>query len=1212
MSRVSPSPSAQRALAVVLGLICLSSLGCGDSTSVLLDEAAARLTATSSTSDGAWTPAGRMGSTRLLHTATRLADGRVLVTGGYNRSAELYDPATGTWSRTADALDTHRAATATLLPGGRVLIAGAGGSGLSAELYDAASGTWRPAGNLATPRFHPTATLLPDGRVLVTGGADGEYGGSALSSTEVYDPATGTWTPAASMAEARRNHTATALSNGRILVTGGSNTYGQLQGSAEVYDPATGRWSPVGPMAVARASHSATLLPDGTVLVVGGGDSDRAASTSAELFHPATGTWTMAAPLAVPRRSHSATLLPSGRVLVTGGFHEYTGILTSAEVYEPTLGTWLPAGSMATGRYLHTATLLTDGRVLAAGGASGGDQASAEVYGASGPSEPEEPMPSEPAGTSLLLQVVDTSGQPIPGAAVSFQGAVFPVDTSGHRLFENLPSGRLRIRVDALGFTSATTVVEVGVGAHVGAQVKLLPLGNPIPFQAETGGLIQTEQVRVSLPPGAVVDALGQPVTGTVNVTVAPLDPTRQLAAMPGPLEGLAAANGASVRLESFFMAEVSLWSKGAPVQLAPGRTATLEFLLPEALASRFKAGDTVPAWWFDLDAGHWREEGTGTVQASSSHPGRLAWVAQVKHFTWWNADAPWTDKSCVDVLVVDGLGAPVRGAAVNAAGVSYPGASGPAYTSASGHVCIEVKRGQTADLFAGLPGQPTTERVRVTGTSTAAACGGGSCTAVQLVLPDVLCSPGAFIPCAYSGPEGTEGRGSCQASRRRCNVTGTEWSVCQGQVLPAAESCQTPFDDDCDGVVNELCFCSDKQGQPCYGGPSGTQGVGSCHGGVVECDEFGTIICRGQQLPMAEACWTAADEDCNGVSEACETGPSGWASTGFMVAPRRYHTATLLPGGKVLVAGGGYNSSAVSTAELYDPATGTWSGTGSMATPRGAYRAAPLPDGKVLVSGGNGTRGLITTAEVYDPTTGTWSATGSMTSARNDHTATPLPGGKVLVAGGYGHSGPLVMAELYDPATGTWSATGSLNSSRYVHTAALLPNGKVLVAGGYTSDVSAPSGIQAKAEVYDPATGTWSATGSLALARYGHSMTLLPNGKVLVVGGYGPSGLSRTAELYDPASGTWSATGSPASPREFHTATLLPNGKVLVTGGYNGGPLATAEVYDPVTGTWSAAGSLPVPCWIHTATLLPNGKVLVAGGFDGSGDLSLASLYTP
>ncbi len=247
----------------------------------------------------------------------------------------------------------------------------------------------------------------------------------------------------------------------------------------------------------------------------------------------------------------------------------------------------------------------------------------------------------------------------------------------------------------------------------------------------------------------------------------------------------------------------------------------------------------------------------------------------------------------------------------------------------------------------------------------------------------------------------------------------------------------------------------------------------------------------------------------------------------------------------------------------------------------------------------------ILAAAEVYDPTSGTWSATGSMSETRYNHTATLLPNGKVLVAGGYdAHEGHRLSNEVYDPATGTWSTTGALAEPRHLHTATLLPNGKVLVVGGVSEAANGDYYAAASAEVYDPATGTWSATGSMSQARRFHTMTLLPNGKVLVTGG---SSLTPTqyiyfasAELYDPATGTWSATGSMSAIRSNHAATLLPNGKVLVTGSNMASAAASAEVYDPATGTWSTAGSMATPRSAHSATRLNNGKVLLLGGING------------
>ena len=333
------------------------------------------------------------------------------------------------------------------------------------------------------------------------------------------------------------------------------------------------------------------------------------------------------------------------------------------------------------------------------------------------------------------------------------------------------------------------------------------------------------------------------------------------------------------------------------------------------------------------------------------------------------------------------------------------------------------------------------------------------------------------------------------------------------------------------------------------------------------------------------------------------------WSSMASLNTARENHSATLLPNGKVLVAGGFSGSAYLSNAELYDLATNTWSYAASMSSSRVAFTATLLPNGAVLVAGGVGDAGNLSSAELYVPSEGSWADSSTpMNTNRMRHTATLLPDGKVLVAGG-NNTTTLNTAEIYDPATETWSYTGPMITGRYYHTATLLANGKVLIMAGYNA-------FNLKsAELYDPGTATWSATGSMAIPREQHASNLLPDGRVLVTGGWRPGVTAMNGvEIYNPDSGTWSTAASMSSTRYSHSATLLPNGHVLVVGGNGAGGVRrdTTELFDPITNNWIGSGSLTTARAFHTATLLPNGKVLVVGGSDGTNFLTSAEIYDP
>jgi hypothetical protein len=349
--------------------------------------------------------------------------------------------------------------------------------------------------------------------------------------------------------------------------------------------------------------------------------------------------------------------------------------------------------------------------------------------------------------------------------------------------------------------------------------------------------------------------------------------------------------------------------------------------------------------------------------------------------------------------------------------------------------------------------------------------------------------------------------------------------------------------------------------------------------------------------------------------------------------------TATLLPNGQVLIAGGvAHEGASSATAELYDPATGGFALTGGLLTGRARHTATLLHDGKVLIAGGIDKDGKpIRAAELYDPASGKFLSTGNLVEARFDHTATLLANGKVLIAGGGMTTVGVTntdTAELYDSASGTFSQTGTvtryydttsekffykgeMNAAHAMHTATLLPDGDVLIAGGMNENGQS----QALAEIYHPASGKFTPAGSMNLARREHRATLLQNGRVLITGGLdAQERILAVAELYDPATREFALT-TQAFPRTGttmtdvrceHTASLLPNGQVLIAGGSDtNGVLATAELYDPSLGAFTCVGgksggpiSLCNPSMTDSRTYalavsLADGEVLLAGGYN-------------
>jgi Galactose oxidase, central domain len=378
------------------------------------------------------------------------------------------------------------------------------------------------------------------------------------------------------------------------------------------------------------------------------------------------------------------------------------------------------------------------------------------------------------------------------------------------------------------------------------------------------------------------------------------------------------------------------------------------------------------------------------------------------------------------------------------------------------------------------------------------------------------------------------------------------------------------------------------------------------------------------QTITATDTVTVAITGSSNAIEVSASTNEHGFHATGDMGTERAAHTATLLQNGKVLIAGGFNGTEVLATAELFDPATGTFTPTGSMTSSRFSHTATLLANGKVLVTGGSPNLGDLashdsrraalfakrdvlvtagsdnsddlTTAELFDPDTGTFTATGAMSQPRSEHTATLLADGKVLLAGGTASN----TAELYDPLTGSFSATGGLVvGGRWGCTATLLNDSTVLIAGGRDAEDVFDAFPLNDAEVFNPATGTFTATGAMTQFRYEHAAALLNNGQVLLTGGFNGNPVP-DAELFDPKTGAFSRTGFMSTARADHTATLLDDGTVLVAGGFSffaPGSFSSAEVFDPTTNKFTPTGPMGAGRFLHTSTRLNNDLVLVTGG---------------
>ncbi|MEK7381780.1 MAG: kelch repeat-containing protein, partial [Elusimicrobiota bacterium] len=373
---------------------------------------------------------------------------------------------------------------------------------------------------------------------------------------------------------------------------------------------------------------------------------------------------------------------------------------------------------------------------------------------------------------------------------------------------------------------------------------------------------------------------------------------------------------------------------------------------------------------------------------------------------------------------------------------------------------------------------------------------------------------------------------------------------------------------------------------------------------------DVATIVIRSMVFGQAEFYYPKANQ-------ATFAPPNGSIAASTAIAAFG-HTTTLLPNTDVFVAGGfdctgaacasftAKNNAGIRSDLILLPSAVNFSATpGSLLTPRAFHTATLLPNDTILVAGGTNGPSLLASAEIFNPAAGTFSpANGPLRNTRDHHTATLLPNGRVLLAGGFttnaASTASTNSAEIYYPDTKLFIPTSLMISSRSNHTATLMPDGNVIVVGGFgDNDI-----ITGTAEIYYSTSGAWKPLAS-STARKQHTATLLKDGRLMTAGGVNSGGVLNTVQAYTPTTNSWAALSPLPVALHSHTATLLFDGRVLVVGGNNGsGEVNASYIYDPGADSWVATAASPLsrPRFGHTATLLPDGSVMISGGSTVSG----------
>lgn len=968
-------------------------------------------------------------------------------------------------------------------------------------------------------RYNHSMTLMVDGNILIVGGKGAAN--TSLATVDIKISTANKFETRANLNTARSSHTATVLPDGRVLVTGGVDGGGAILDTGEVFDPRLNTWTTIpntnfgGP----RVNHTATILPNGKVLIAGG-QTNAGGNVLASCALFSGGAFAACGAMNMARAGHTATALHNGRVFVAGGYRDPgVGVAGTTELYDLDQNAWFSGPALSQGRCYHTATQMGNQRVLIAGGYNAidfqqslGFLGSTEIYDPnSGTVTPGPTMSARKMHQTANLRGVGTVNLygGLGNITTSYVAGNYPASGS----FAVTPTGANTGTVD--NFPTSTIQLEVLRALSAPVNGRIVDGDFDI-----AGGVIKNGSaftVTFAWPGSTIVSLDG------VGVSQGEINSSLTMTGMTGATISYPPLNADSKDVDPITAGQVTT---AAPAQ--PGVSTTLT-------GGTLTGQISVPVDISFLG---------GTVLAGSA----LIVNGQIT-----KPSGAFAGGDGFDVALTSGAASIVGGT------ITLDNSGAPALIM---NVTFNNLRGSITNSTT----VPINSPMSLVGLKI---------TPFSLNL--------TYVISRVTLPLGA-------------TLDTTLVSTVAVRVMQ--------FSDQERYTPNANTFALGTPGFPTFNHnetllPNGDEFV------------YGGRSCSTQ--PTCSA-FTYSALNSRGSYILLHSQDNPWTAVGTLSAPRANHTLNVLPDGRVLAAGGEDASNTVGVTELFRPVERDWIKAADMKQRRSHHTATLLPNGNVLVAGGftalNQSTGTSRHAEIFYPETATWVVTAPMASSRAYHSTVLLPDGNPAVFGGFQNGTYLSSMEVFFSTAHKWLpgppiGGGGVGEERAQFTATMLHDGRILVTGG----VNAVGGVLNTTRIFDPTAWSWAAGPAMFRRRHSHTANLLRDGRVLVAGGSDGNQEISLAEVFDPATNLWTqTTAAPISgndlsiPRLGHTATLLPDGKLMMVGGFTtlGGPILEGEGFDVDSSTFQNQGPTGEARGDHATVLLRDGFLLTAGGFNG------------